>query len=401
MKERMIDQIMNKDIKIKGIDFKVVDFAFIGCLFIFAFVIRMNLLPIESADYYGFLQKWMFEIRENGGFWSLGMEISNYTSPYMYIMTILSYISTNDLYALKLVSVLFEYIGAIAIFLIVYEITKSKRRAILGMAALLLSPTVILDGAYWCQCDMIYTCFLLYSFYYFLKDNSNKSMIFFAISFAFKLQSLFLLPFYMIMWLKRKTILLRHLLWVPVIYVASAVPAWIAGRDLKNVLSVYFSQSGYYPWGTLQYPNIYALLGEVMPDMRHAEEVSGAGLYMTVILLGCIAYYFYTKNVMLTEDVMVTLALFTVAITVYSLPHMHDRYGFFIDLLAIVYGMYKVKRMPVTCGFMLISLLTFMPYLIGVTIVPIQYLAIGQLALIVYVGYDLYKQVSGHTLTIQ
>ncbi len=401
MKERMIDQIMNKDIKIKGIDFKVVDFAFIGCLFIFAFVIRMNLFPIESADYYGFLQKWMFEIRENGGFWSLGMEISNYTSPYMYIMTILSYISTNDLYALKLVSVLFEYIGSIAIFLIVYEITKSKRRAILGMAALLLSPTVILDGAYWCQCDMIYTCFLLYSFYYFLKDNSNKSMIFFAISFAFKLQSLFLLPFYMIMWLKKKTILLRHLLWVPVIYVASAVPAWIAGRDLKNVLSVYFSQSGYYLWGTLQYPNIYALLGEAMPDMRHAEEVSGAGLYMTVILLGCIAYYFYTKNVMLTEDIMVTLALFTVAITVYSLPHMHDRYGFFIDLLAIVYCMYKVKRMPVACGFMLISLLTFMPYLIGVTIVPIQYLAIGQLALIVYVGCDLYKQVSGHTLTIQ
>lgn len=401
MKERMIDQIMNKDIKIKGIDFKVVDFAFIGCLFIFAFVIRMNLFPIESADYYGFLQKWMFEIRENGGFWSLGMEISNYTSPYMYIMTILSYISTNDLYALKLVSVLFEYIGSIAIFLIVYEITKSKRKSILGMAALLLSPTVILDGAYWCQCDMIYTCFLLYSFYYFLKDNSNKSMIFFAISFAFKLQSLFLLPFYMIMWLKRKTILLRHLLWVPFIYVASAVPAWIAGRDLKNVLSVYFSQSGYYPWGTLQYPNIYALLGEAMPDMRHAEEVSGAGLYMTVILLGCIAYYFYTKNVMLTEDVMVTLALFTVAITVYSLPHMHDRYGFFIDLLAIVYGMYKVKRMPVACGFMLVSLLTFMPYLIGVTIVPIQYLAIGQLALIVYVGCDLYKQVSGHTLTIQ
>jgi len=397
----MIDQVMNKDIKIKGIDFKVVDFAFISCLFIFAFIIRMNLFPIESADYYGFLQKWMIEIRLNGGFKSLGMEISNYTSPYMYIMTILSYISTNDLYALKLVSVLFEYIGAIAIFLIVYEITKSKRRAILGMAALLLSPTVILDGAYWCQCDMIYTCFLLYSFYYFLKDNSNKSMIFFAISFAFKLQSLFLLPFYMIMWLKRKTILLRHLLWVPVIYVASAVPAWIAGRDLKNVLSVYLGQSGYYPWGTLQYPNIYALLGEAMPDMRHAEEVSGAGLYMTVILLGCIAYYFYTKNVMLTEDVMVTLALFTVAITVYSLPHMHDRYGFFIDLLAIVYSMYKGKRLPVACGFMLVSLLTFMPYLIGVTIVPIQYLAIGQLALIVYVGCDLYKQVSGHTLTIQ
>lgn len=398
MEERVIDQIMKREIRIGSITFKIVDAAFVICLFVFAFMIRWKLMPIESADYYGFLKEWMVTIRENGGFYSLSMQISNYTSPYMYIMTILSYITSNDLYALKLVSVFFDYLAAIAVFLIVYHMTTNVRKSIVGMAILLLSPTVILDSAYWCQCDIIYTTFLLYSFYFFLRDDSRKSVLFFGVSFAFKLQSVFLLPFYIIMWLKRRTIKLRHFLWVPVVYVISAIPAWIAGRSMKDLLLIYFDQSSYYPWGTLEYPNIYALLGEAMPDLRHAEEVSGTGTFMTIMLLGCLAYYLYEKRIKLTDELLVTLALFTVALIVYSLPHMHDRYGFLIDLFAIIYGVYRVKKLPITCGFMLVSILTFMPYLIGVDIVPIQYIAIGLLALIVSVGYDLYQQIQANTI---
>lgn len=187
-------------------------------------------------------------------------------------------------------------------------------------------------------------------------------------------------------------------MWVPVVYVISAIPAWIAGRSMKDLLLIYFDQSSYYPWGTLEYPNIYALLGEAMPDLRHAEEVSGAGTFMTIMLLGCLAYYLYEKRIKLTDELLVTLALFTVALIVYSLPHMHDRYGFLIDLFAIIYGVYRVKKLPITCGFMLVSILTFMPYLIGVDIVPIQYIAIGLLALIVSVGYDLYQQIQANTI---
>lgn len=398
MEERVIDKILNIEFSFYNIKVKIVDIAFIICLFILAFMIRWKLMPIESADYYGFLKEWMQTIRLNGGFKSLSMKISNYTSPYMYIMTLLSYISVNDLYALKLVSVFFDYVAAIAVFRILYHMSASARKSILGMAVLLLSPTVVIDSAYWCQCDIIYTSFLLYSFYYFLEDNSRKSAIFFALSFMFKLQSVFLLPFYIIMWLKKKTIRLRHYLYVPVIYVISMIPAWIAGRDFKDLLLIYFDQSGYYPWGTLNYPNIYALLGEIMPDLRHAAEVCGAGTIMTIIILGCIAYYLYTKKVLFTEEMLVTLALFTVAVIVYSLPHMHDRYGFLIDLFAIVYGVYNVQKLPVTCGFMLISILTFMPYLIAVNVVPLQYMAIAMLGLIVYVGYDLYRQIQKNTI---
>lgn len=394
MKERLIDRLMFTEIRIQKINFKIVDIVFVLCLFLFAFLIRWKLMPIESADYFGFLEDWMQTIRQNGGYRSLGMQISNYTSPYMYLMTLISYISTNDLYALKLISVFFDYMGAIAVFLILYHMTANLRKSILGMAAILLAPTVFLDSAYWCQCDMIYSAFLLFSFYFFLKDNSKMSMIFFAISFTFKLQSLFLMPFFLIMWLKRRTIQLRHLLLIPVIYAVSAVPAWMLGRSFKELMLVYFNQSATYPWGTLEYPNIYALIGEAMPDMRHAAEVSGAGTFMTITLLGCLAYYLYTKNIKLTNELMVTLALFTVAVIVYTLPHMHDRYGFLIDLFAVIYGVNNSRKLPVTCGFILVSIISFMPYLIAVHIAPIQYVAIGLLALILFVGYDLYRQIS-------
>lgn len=389
---------MFSKIRIGKITFQIVDLLFILCLFFFAFMIRWKLMPIESADYWGFLKDWMEQIREGGGFRSLDHQISNYTSPYMYIMCLVSYISKNDLYALKMVSVIFDYAASVAVFLIIHQISRNVRRSILGMAAILLSPAVILDGAYWCQCDIIYTTFILYALYHFFRNDSETCLILVGISFAFKLQALFIVPFLLIMWLKNRTIKLNHFVWIPIVYVLSAVPAWLFGRSFKELMLIYFDQSGTYPWGTLEYPNIYALLGEAMPDMRHAAEVSGAGVFLTIILLGGIAYYLYTKDVNLTDELLVTLALFTVALAVYCLPHMHDRYGFLIDLLAVVYGMLNARRLPVMCGFFVVSIVSFMPYLIAVHIVPIQYVALVLLGLIMYVGYDLYRQIKANSL---
>lgn len=399
MNERMIDRIMFHELNIGKMKLKVVDLLFISGLFAFSFLIRWKLMPIESADFWGFLEDWMEKIREGGGFRSLGEQISNYTSPYMYLMCLVSYLTENDLYGLKMISVVFDYLAAAAVFMILYRLTGNVRRAIMGMAMLLLSPSVILDGAYWCQCDIVYTSFLLFALYYFFRDNSRLCMIFVGISFAFKLQALFLIPFFIIMWLKRKTIRIVDFLWIPAVYVISALPAWGLGRDFKELMGIYFEQAGTYPWGTLEYPNIYALLGEAMPELRHAEEVSSAGVFMTILLLGCIAYYFYVKEIHLTGELMITLALFTVAVIVYSLPHMHERYGFLVDLLAIIYGVLDRRKLPVVCGFMLVSVLSFMPYLIAVHIVPIQYVAIALLGLIVYVGYDLYGQVQKNSIS--
>ncbi len=393
MQERIFDRVMSKKIRIGSISCQIVDVLFACCILVLAFLARLRLMPIESADYYGFLKEWMEQIRENGGFRSLGMEISNYSSPYMYIMCLLSYLKVNDLYMLKLVSILFDYVAAGAVFLTVHRLTRNVRKAILGMMFLLFSPAVLLDSAYWAQCDMIYSAFLLLALYWFFRDDSRLCLIFAAAAFSFKLQAVFLFPFLILMWAKQRTVKLRHFVWIPVIYALSILPAWLMGRSLGDLLGIYFGQADYYPWGTLNYPNLYALLGETMPDLHHAAEVSGAGLLLTIAVLGGLAYYVYTREIRITDRLAVTLALLTVAVIVYTLPHMHERYGILLDLLAVVYVMLDVRKLPVFFGFSLVSVVSFMPYLIAADIVPLQYTAIALLGLILYVGHDFLLQV--------
>ena len=50
MQERIIDKVMQHEVFFGKIKFKIVDLAFIGCLFAFAFMVRWKLMPIESAD---------------------------------------------------------------------------------------------------------------------------------------------------------------------------------------------------------------------------------------------------------------------------------------------------------------------------------------------------------------
>lgn len=393
-KQRRVDRFLAETVSVGRMTLQVVDLLFILCLCILGLLIRMELYPIESADYYGCLEAWMEEIRSAGGFRSLDHQISNYTSPYMYLMCLVSYLTPNSLYGLKTVSVVFDYVLAFTMFTLLYELTGRARRSILGMAAVLLCPTVVINSAYWCQCDVIYTAFLMLALLCFFRGESRRCMVFVGLAFSFKLQALFLVPFLILMWLKQKTVILRHAIYIPIVYVLTALPACFAGRSLAELLMIYVEQTGTYPWGTLEYPNVYALLGEVMPTTYHAKEVSGAGIFMTIMLLGVLAYVIYVKGVRITDRMAVTLALASVAVITYTLPHMHDRYGFLVDILAILYGMLDHKKLLYTCGFILVSLLSYIPFLLGIHIVPIAYVAIGYLFLILLVLKDLYGQIT-------
>ena len=134
---RKIDTFLGKTLSVGKIQFTVLDLCFVIVLCLFAFAARWYLYPLQSGDYKGFLSRWMQKIQQMGAFTSLGVEISNYTSPYMYLMCLVSGFS-NSLYALKTVSVVFDYFGAFCMFLLVHQLTGSTRKGILGMACVLL-----------------------------------------------------------------------------------------------------------------------------------------------------------------------------------------------------------------------------------------------------------------------
>lgn len=393
--ERKLDQFLCHAIQVGEIQFRAVDLLFIVCLLVIGLLIRLPLYPLVSADYRGFLELWMDEIRQKGGVFSLKYAISNYSSPYMYLMCLVSYLSEDNLFALKTVSVIFDYVAAVTMFFLIYQITYNVRRSIIGMAMVLFCPTVIMNSAWWCQCDVIYTSFLLLSLLYFFRGNSRRCAVFVGIAFSFKLQALFFVPFLILMWLKGRTVKLQHFLYIPAMYFVTAIPAWLFGRSMKDLLMIYVDQSETYAWGTMEYPNLYALLGEASPEYHHPYEVGSVGIWITVIALGILAYYLYGVKIIITDQIAVSIALFSVSVAVYTLPHMHERYGFLVDLLAVLYGVLRPEKLFLTCGFLLVSFLSYMPYLNGIHILPMGYVAVGFLLLILLVGKDLYKQVSG------
>lgn len=390
---RKFDNVMFKEIKIKSVTLRIIDILFLFCMTAIGFLIRFSMRHIESGDWTGSFTDWTNFIMENGGFRALAMDsfAYEYSCLYMYILCLVSYIKSpfSAMYWLKLASVLFDYFAAFLMFFIIHHLTGDKRKAILGYAVTLLFPTIALNSGAWTQCDSMYASFLLLCLYFVLKDKSFPALLSLGVSFAFKLQATFFLPFLIIMWLKGK-VKLRHFLILPVPLFVSLLPVWFMGRDLSFLLGRYVEQSAAYPGAlTVSYPNIYV----IFESNKITEYAATACLLFTISLFGCLAYYMYTQDFRLNSNIIVLTALFTTAVSVYFLPHMHERYGYIVDLMAIVYGLYHVKKLYFTVGFGLVSVLSYVPYLFKASIVPGYYAAALMLALIVITGYDLYKAI--------
>jgi Gpi18-like mannosyltransferase len=395
-----------------------IDLAFLICVLVISFFARLVLFPIESGDYIGFLEPWMREIRANGGVLSLGKEISNYSPAYMIVMSLFSYLPGEPLYPLKAFSLFFDYVAAFAVALLIYVLTDNPRRAIAGMAALLMTPTVVLNSAAWGQCDMIYAAFVVLGLCYYFHGDYKRAMWLTAVAFAFKLQALFILPFYVIMYLCPYEIAGRaspsptdqpsaarrggacpsrikplYLLVLPLPFLLAALPGIIMGRGIASALGVYFGQAGYYPWLTLNYPNIYAFFGQTFLSSPQITELAHCGLLLTLLILGFLAYFLYQKKPLMNADLAITTALFSLCLILFGLPYMHERYGMLIDVLAVVYAILRPAKIPLAIGLLTSSLLSYSLYLFGFQSLPPLQHALLQLVLIVFVGRDLYSQV--------
>ena len=221
-------------------------------------------------------------------------------------------------------------------------------------------------------------------------------MIMIGVAFSFKFQTIFILPFIVILWLRKYVIKLIDFIWIPVIYVISIIPAWMFGRSLKDLLLIYFAQGNEYTWGTLNFPNFYSLMDEAMPNYHMGEVLSVPGILMTLMLLGLLAYYIYAKKVSFenNHELIIITAIFTVALTVYTLPHIHERYGFLIDILAIIYAIKRPRRIPLMCAFFTVTVIIYMIYLTGVYVFSMQTMTIVETVLIMILGIDLYKEIN-------
>lgn len=399
MNERLVDKLAQKEIRIGNEVVRIADILFLVCIAALSIVARVKMLSIQSGDYIGYILPWIEKIEEYGGFPSLKYEISDYTSPYMYILCFIANIAKDYNAAVKIASFVFDYLAAMLFFALVYNFTKSIKKSAIGSALFVFTPAVFINSAYWGQCDIIYTFFILYALYYFFKDSSEMCFFMLGIAFSFKLQSVFIIPFIIIMWLKQRTIKIQHVVWIPIVYVILQIPAAMFGRNLKDLMLIYFNQTDEYPYCTLNFPNIYSLLDEMIDSYHNMNQISEAGVFITLGLFCIIAYYIYSKRFKLDSMLELYIALFTVGIAVYFMPHMHDRYGILLDIISLLIMMVDIRRIKYFVGFSTITILTYMPYLTGVHIISQPVLALFLLGMLVLLGYELYNMIELNAYT--
>lgn len=349
-------------------------------------LIRKEFIWYVSRDWTGFFELWINEISSQG-FKALAGDFYDYSPAYMYLLIIAAQFGAKSMVAMKLISVCFDFVLAVAAGLVVYEIRKKESLSMLVFSIVWLAPTVISNSSMWGQCDAVYASFLMLTVLFLLKDKSRVAMIFYGIAFAFKLQAFFWLPVIILLWLYKK-IKTIDFLWIPLMYFISIVPAWIAGRPFSELLGIYFAQVGVDTNRlSMKYPNIYYIIGELnLPEWyTHAGKYFAVG----VILLFMVALIYKLMKTRLTPELLLLICYSQGALALYFLPQMHERYGYFIEIIAIILGVLCIKMFWVPVVHILITFITYSYYYNydRPKNIPIFVLALFMLALMLFMVY--------------
>lgn len=307
---------------------------------ILSVVARVASFGFISSDMSGFLIGWFGQIEQLGKIHALNTQVGNYSVAYQILISLMTYIPVNPVIQYKVLSVIFDYSLALAVGLIVYEVKGKKALpGIIASLIVMFSPLVIINSSVWGQCDSIYTSFAMWSLYFFIKKKYPLTFIMYALSFSFKLQAVFLLPFFLFAYIRKKEFSFLHFLIIPVVMEIVCVPAMIMGRGFKAAFSVYYYQTGSCDKMYFNFPSFWALfsnLGDSDLSRQYIASMKVAAIITAFIVLLAIMAVFIVKDINIDNVNTFLLSFILVYSCVLFLPGMHERYGFLYEIIGII-----------------------------------------------------------------
>ena len=312
-------------------------------------LVRIPLYTKRSGDFTNYLNPWYEQLYANPKAF-LANGDGDYTPTYMYFLVFFSWFkiapgSDSLLYAIKTLSVLFDFGTSFLIFwMLKFTLKKNDAITLLGVFLALFVPQILLNSAFWGQCDSIYCFFIVLAVFLILKKQPLWSAVAFGVSFAFKLQSVFFFPVLLLLWLNKKYHF-WHFFLIPVVYIVLMVPAMICGRSFISCISVYNGQMKEYVYLSLNAPTIYAFMYRNMFGNESVTQhlVPAATIFgLTNIAVLCI-YIFLTHKDIQFEDIIKISFLITL-FAPYVLPKMHERYFYLAEVFAVLHLVFNPKK---------------------------------------------------------
>ena len=352
---------------------------------------KISLLDYVSDDYSIFLNNWIGSYTTMNLKEGLGTYIgSDYTPPYLYLMYAVSRFPDYPwLYMVKAISIATDVLLAYVVMKLASLRVKGEGARLMFFHITAILPTVVFNGAYWGQCDAIYVSFCLLAVYLALRKKPCRSLLCFGVALSFKLQTVFFLPVLLPLWL-RKDVKLRHVLLIPVGYMAMMVPALWGGKSLHHVLTCYLQQAGTYNFLTMNAPSLYQFLP--------ADASQGGPIYTMfssmAIFLGfaamaavCLLLALHHRRISKESTLLYTTLM--LAAVPFFLPKMHERYTFGADVLSLALCAYAPKRVVLPLLFGFASYICYTEGLPGEPVMALKWATMFQFMGIALTAYEL------------
>lgn len=334
-------------------------FLIVTCLAILA---RVGGLSFVSADMNDYLLPWAEQFRANSGFSAMRTQIGDYNFLYQAIIILICRLPGSMVHLYKYISIFFDFLLAISCAALIRKEkggTTFCPAFVTTYAVVLFLPTVILNSAVWGQCDVIYTVACIFALAALYRRSYAASFIALGLAFALKLQTVFILPVYLYVYICRKDFSLLHFFITLLTLWATGIPAYLQGRSVLAVFQVYLSQVYEYTGMILNTPSIWALF---FPSYGHMRLYAMAA---TALILGLFLYHFLNHGLVIRENLesFLIVAAWSAWTCFLFLPSMHERYSYLSDLLLVLLALLSRKYLPYALVAVCISGITYTNYL--------------------------------------
>ncbi|SDB54002.1 Mannosyltransferase related to Gpi18 [Pseudobutyrivibrio sp. YE44] len=319
---------------------------------------RYSSRDFVSTDMEFFLLPWFDDIRNRGGLGALNSLVGDYNITYQTLIAFLTYLPFKPMYMYKFCSCLFDYLIAGLIYILIAEITGDKQKAVFSHVMFTFLPIVVFNSSLWGQCDAIYSFFVLLSFWLVVREKYQWGFFAFGISLAFKLQSIFFLPFLLFYYIYKKSFSIFNFLYIPVAMVACGSVGLLKGLPISNLWQVYIAQKDNSTAISLNYPSLWAVTTLNGSELYFNDLYTFAvGLAFMVLLSAMVYLIKLEKEFSLVE--LVQIAFIFIYTTVIILPGMHERYGY----LYIVFGFIAiVLKRKLLLNYLVLCIIDIMTY---------------------------------------
>jgi Gpi18-like mannosyltransferase len=326
-------------------------------------------LETDNADIEGFLVPWYDYILLHGRFAAFADNFSNYTPPYLYLLSIGTLADgwLTPLVTIKLLAIA----GSVFLVCCSHVLLRQFMRpwpALVAALLILLLPSVVINSVVWGQCDALYTGFIILAVAFALQRRDLLAAAMFGAAIAFKLQAVFVAPFGLFLLLSR-VIRPWSLIFSFAAWCLLMLPAWIAGRPMMDLVRIYLEQADYYQSLSLNAPNIWTYLDYFGLQPNDTATIFGIAVAALVVL--AIAIIADIRKMTSRFDLLLIALLSSLAVP-YILPRMHERYFFMADILSVLLAcsFLSVPTVVVALLIGLGSLLASMGFLLGFSTGP-------------------------------